>query len=208
MLYTMMNISLAFTLMVISANAQSKQDKRPPEAPYYSKDLVPGTEPPTGWTQMVDTVVVNSGQTVFFALDNTFVRNNIKHVWLILKNNTDTGLFNCLTIDSVIGYDSVGETSDSIDEFYSKPVSRDGGKTVEFKARFIPQPEWEVLAIRNSSGAPCSLHSGSIYSNCVPRADWQPIPALTNWGLLILLVLLVISGIIVIRHRRRGVARA
>jgi hypothetical protein len=171
MLYTMMNISLAFTLMVISANAQSKQDKRPPEAPYYSKDLVPGTEPPTGWTQMVDTVVVNSGQTVFFALDNTFVRNNIKHVWLILKNNTDTGLFNCLTIDSVIGYDSGGVT----------------------------------LAIRNSSGAPCSLHSGSIWSNCEPRADWQPIPALTNWGLLVLLVLLVISGIIVIRHRRKAV---
>ena len=35
-----------------------------------------------------------------------------------------------------------------------------------------------------------------------------PIPTLTNWGLLVLLVLLVISGIIVIRHRRRGVARA
>jgi len=41
--------------------------------------------------------------------------------------------------------------------------------------------------------------------------DEQPppkVPALTNWGLLVLLVLLVISGIIVIRHRRRGVARA
>ena len=34
------------------------------------------------------------------------------------------------------------------------------------------------------------------------------IPSLTNWGLLVLLVLLVISGIIVIRHRRRGVVRA
>lgn len=34
------------------------------------------------------------------------------------------------------------------------------------------------------------------------------IPSLTNWGLLVLLVLLVISGIIVIRHRRRGAVRA
>jgi len=39
--------------------------------------------------------------------------------------------------------------------------------------------------------------------------EGQPgqVPALTNWGLLVLLVLLVLSGIIVIRHRRRGVAR-
>jgi len=34
------------------------------------------------------------------------------------------------------------------------------------------------------------------------------IPSLTNWGMLILLVLLLLSGIIVIRHRRRGVVRA
>lgn len=37
---------------------------------------------------------------------------------------------------------------------------------------------------------------------------YQGVPALTNWGLLVLLVLLVISGIIVIRHRRRGTVRA
>ncbi len=37
---------------------------------------------------------------------------------------------------------------------------------------------------------------------------YQAIPALTNWGMLILLVLLILSGIIVIRHRRRGVVRA
>ena len=36
----------------------------------------------------------------------------------------------------------------------------------------------------------------------------RDIPALTNYGLLVLLVLLVISGIIVIRHRRRGTVRA
>ena len=34
---------------------------------------------------------------------------------------------------------------------------------------------------------------------------YQGVPALTNWGLLVLLVLLVISGIIVIRHRRKAV---
>jgi|GEM_PF-4620661 len=40
-----------------------------------------------------------------------------------------------------------------------------------------------------------------------PDGDGK-VPALTNWGLLVLLVLLVISGIIVIRHRRRAAVRA
>ncbi len=35
-----------------------------------------------------------------------------------------------------------------------------------------------------------------------------PIPSLTNWGMIVLLVLLILSGIIVIRHRRREAARA
>jgi hypothetical protein len=34
------------------------------------------------------------------------------------------------------------------------------------------------------------------------------VPTLTNWGLLVLLALLILSGIIVIRQRRRGVVRA
>jgi hypothetical protein len=43
-----------------------------------------------------------------------------------------------------------------------------------------------------------------------PPEDWEPckLPALTNWGLLILLVLLILSGIYVIYQRRRGVVRA
>ena len=41
-----------------------------------------------------------------------------------------------------------------------------------------------------------------------PETYPRGVPSLTNWGLLLLLVLLVISGIIVIRQRRRGMARA
>lgn len=37
---------------------------------------------------------------------------------------------------------------------------------------------------------------------------WYPAPSLTNWGLAILLVLLVLSGVYVIYQRRKGVARA
>lgn len=35
--------------------------------------------------------------------------------------------------------------------------------------------------------------------------DCPPVPTLSEWGMLVLLVLLILSGIIVIRHRRRGV---
>jgi len=43
-----------------------------------------------------------------------------------------------------------------------------------------------------------------------PVSEQPPprVPSLTSWGLLVLLVLLVISGIIVIRQRRRGAVRA
>jgi len=52
---------------------------------------------------------------------------------------------------------------------------------------------------------------GNIVGNFVQQHQqhfWYPAPSLTNWGLAILLALLVLSGIIVIRQRRKGVARA
>ncbi|HWR83310.1 MAG TPA: hypothetical protein VN285_08405 [Candidatus Deferrimicrobium sp.] len=41
----------------------------------------------------------------------------------------------------------------------------------------------------------------------ITLVGWR-LPALTNWGLIILLALLILSAIIVIRNRRKGVARA
>jgi hypothetical protein len=48
---------------------------------------------------------------------------------------------------------------------------------------------------------------GPIEDDPPPDGDGK-VPALTNWGLLVLLVLLILSGIYVIYHRRKGVVRA
>jgi hypothetical protein len=42
----------------------------------------------------------------------------------------------------------------------------------------------------------------------VPCIKISPVPSLTNWGLIILVALLLLTGFIVIRHRRRGEVRA
>jgi hypothetical protein len=43
---------------------------------------------------------------------------------------------------------------------------------------------------------------------CTYDFRYQPLPSLTNWGLLVLLGLLILSGVYVIYQRRKGVARA
>jgi hypothetical protein len=70
---------------------------------------------------------------------------------------------------------------------------------VRFLVKFQPQPCSESIKIQ--ANADITIQKVIIKTTCF-------VPALTNWGLIILLALLILSGIIVIRQRRRGVVRA
>ena len=113
-----------------------------------------------------------------------------------------------LIADSAIGYSNSSGDTTGIKETRHKPESIDNRKGVEFHVVFVPQPEYEVIRIKNISNSDRTIHSGLIIVGCLPTADTTDLPSLTNWGLLVLVLLLILSGAYVIYQRRKGAVRA
>jgi len=138
---------------------------------------------------------VGAGVSIWVYAPNVYWPPNIKYAAFELYGNT---LHNNLTFDSAIGYDGLGDTVST--EFRGKQELQDPSG-VRFMVEFNPQPDCEMIKITNTGGVPVTIDSAIVKAHC-------RVPSLTNWGLLVLLVLLVLSGIYVIYQRRKGVVRA
>ncbi|HWR83311.1 MAG TPA: hypothetical protein VN285_08410 [Candidatus Deferrimicrobium sp.] len=83
--------------------------------------------------------------------------------------------------------------NDSVPFVFPDPYEKKGS------ARYFLMAQGLVMQGVDSTGHFVQQHEHII--------EWG-LPALTNWGLIILLALLILSAVIVIRNRRKGVARA
>jgi len=185
---------------MLSAQDKGLGEKAIEPVHYFVGVNPPVMDPPgNGWTAGFPASIANSA-TVWFAAENTYVPENYKEFWLRLYGPQAFKL----TADSAIG------SSDSTVIVLVPHISEIGKSTtpdsagVEFHVLFQPQPEWELIRVRNNSGGTIALTGAQAERKC-SRID--RLPSLTNWGLLVLLALLILSGVIVIRQRRRGVAR-
>jgi hypothetical protein len=196
--YTLMGAVMVVLIGPV-ASAQDKSDAVLDTFPTYytssAADLTikPGTG--GGWQNIFPKAII-AGDSLWFGTQNAYRPNNRKLYWLELKDTTVAA--NPIAVQAR-GYKNATTQVYFVSNITSDTVS--GG--VKFHVFFKPQPEWEVILVKNNTLAPMQITSAVGTSDCV-----KFLPALTNWGLIILLALLILSGIIVIRQRRRGVVRA
>jgi len=70
-----------------------------------------------------------------------------------------------------------------------------GTGVYDLKYWIIPQPDWEYVVIRNNGGAPITINKAVIETNC------SPIPSLTPYGIMLLVLLLAGTAVWVMRRR-------
>lgn len=63
--------------------------------------------------------------------------------------------------------------------------------------KIVPQPDWEWIAIKNTSGADVQIERVGIRARCSKR-----IPSLTGWGIGILILLLAATAVWIVRNKK------
>jgi hypothetical protein len=143
-------------------------------------------------------VVLGDSDMIWIGTENLQVDEWKKEWWIELEG--DNVFINLESVD-VVAYDSSGSSAG----YQYSPIAKTQllpDIEARFNVKIWPQPHWEVMQLHATGDVTIDDIKG--YSECGPGFM---VPALTEWGMIVLLVLLVISGIIVIRQRRAA-ARA
>jgi hypothetical protein len=69
------------------------------------------------------------------------------------------------------------------------------GAIYDLKYWIVPQPDWEYFVIENTGGTDVTINKAAISTNC------SPIPSLTPYGLMLLVLLLAGTAVWVMRRR-------
>jgi hypothetical protein len=70
------------------------------------------------------------------------------------------------------------------------------GRVYHLEYVIVPQPNWEWIRVTNISGGPVTIEKATAHTVCIP------IPSLTPYGLMLLVLLLAGAAIWVMRRRR------
>ncbi len=135
---------------------------------------------------------IGAGSSMWFADTNVYVPGNEK-VYTLKLFGTGSSPFTALKDTNATGYLPGGFA------YAALTTGRDvSGTPAVFTAHFRPQPAWEKIQIKNTGGSSVAIDSVSGTSDC------HPVPSLTTYGLIALLLLLIGSAVWVMRHRRRA----
>jgi hypothetical protein len=83
-------------------------------------------------------------------------------------------------------------------------VQANAGLAYDLHWDIDPQPQWEWMAIKNTAASAITLNSVSWSRYCDPKI--RPVPSLTTWGILSLLLLLGGTAVWLIRKRKPAVS--
>ena len=159
----------------------------------YTATTNPGTLPLTDgvWTPyMGESHTVLDGTDFWIGIENIFDDTRLKTLRVYLTgSNVSAG--HAITIT---GFDASGDLS-GIDAYLDEKNVISSNE-VELIFKFDPQPAWEVVWLH--ADGTFGIESIEASSNC--RA---PVPTLTQWGMIVL-ALLLIGSTIFIFVRRRG----
>jgi len=186
---------LAAILVTSVASAQDKQDAvLDTFLTYYttnSADLT--TEPGTGggWLNTFP-YTIDAADSLWFGTQNTYVPVNRKKYWLELKGAAASDL----TAVEARGYIDASTQVDFTSAITKETIT--GG--VKFHVVFRPQPEWEVILVKNNTGSSIEITGAVGTSDCV-----KVVPSLTTYGIIVLVLLLLVSTVWVIRKKKAGV---
>lgn len=192
------------TLILLASVAIAQKDSTLkaiylPWAGYWTKTPADSTIKPGdggNWESTFNTVTVAQNEFIFLGARNGQVLSHQKSCTLHVEGqNLDK-----LQILNKAGYKKDGYLA-LVDS-----VSSSGSNTHRVFIMVInPQPHFEWFKLKDTSATQATVDTAYFGTYCYLKK--KPIPTLTNYGLLVLLVLLVISGIIVIRQRRKGAVR-
>ncbi len=158
----------------------------------YTATTNPGSLPLTDavWTPYTGgPYTVLDGESFWIGIENIFDDVRVKTLRVHLTGS-DVGAGHSIT---VTGFDTAGVSGDFVINYTTNTI---GDDEVEYIINFDPQPEWEVIWFVASGTF--DIESIEASSNC--RA---PVPSLTQWGMIVL-ALLLIGSTIFIFVRRRG----
>ncbi len=193
------------TLMLLASVATAQKDSTlkaiyVPWDGYWTKTPSDSTVRPGDggdWNSTFDNVTVTENEFIFLGARNSQVSTHQKSCTLhVVGQNLDK-----LQILNEAGYKKDGSLA-LVDS-----VSSSGSNIHRVFIMVIdPQPHFEWFKLEDTSATQVTVDTAYFGTYCYLKK--KPIPTLTNWGLLILFLLLVASAIYVIYQRRKGVVRA
>ena len=196
----------ALAAVLISPVASATETKLEGEKSIYATRFArldpglvkPDTTPPGNWMDSTSFVIAKD-DSVWMGTWNSYRDNNFKQYTLFINGTGD--LFNLREIWTK-GY--LPDPAGPEDTVKHTPTARTvGDGVVAFHSQFRPQPEWEVILIKNTSDGPITVTSYYAESTC--RTFPLEIPSLTTYGIIVLVLLLLVSTVWVIRKKKAGV---
>lgn len=158
---------------------------------YYTQDVADLTTKPGtggGWEAGFPSSIADN-DSVWFGSPNIYIPEWRKKYFLKLYGDSTHNL----EAPDAKGY----KTTDSLSDRSNITKSTIAGG-VKFYVLFTPQPEWEVVLVKNASGQQVAIDSVKASSTCYPT----PVPSLTTYGIIVLVLLLLASTVWVIRKKR------
>ena len=148
----------------------------------------PGT-PPSGWTLATGTynISIPDGQKLCIAVENMLVSENATDLRLDL---TGTSLME-LALGSYYGLPAGGTATLVGDPLRTAIL-------LKYHFRFVPQPDWHVVIFNNAAKGAATVTKITASPRCY-------VPSLTEWGLGVLVLVLLASTAFVIYRRRKAV---
>lgn len=180
-------------LIILTCGFAFGQDKFVDDVYIATSD--PGNNPLTGgvWLPYAGQVInVNNGQNLWIGVENLYDAGRTKTLRVTLTGTNVNGHAYTAT-----GFDASGNSGD-ITATVIGQIAFDAN-TVQVTFTFSPQPQWEVIRLTAASNI--SIEEIDATSYC--RA---PVPSLTQWGIMALVLILIGSSVFVIYRRRKAVA--
>jgi hypothetical protein len=163
----------------------------PPYTLHEYADPVTGEYPEAWPIETVPIPAIPAGNWMVFGMENLYWPTNIKSVYLVIEYTGGS-----LDLEQLGWGYAPGSPSQTLGVTYSSP-----GKLIVVWT-IDPQPDYEWLLIKNNGVEPAVITKVYFTDEC------HPVPSLTQWGIIGLVLLMLAAGAMVIVRRRRAMARA
>jgi len=195
--------ALAVAFIAPLSGVQAKQPGEKDVWPVYYSLTDPGNTP-LGEGDWVGPVPVGlplgplaTSTTIWIGCKNEQYDEWRKEWYIELKG---ARIFDFGAVD-VVAYDSFAVST----KYNYSPIAKSmlvADSTVRFNVKIWPQPHWEVMELHVDEPGPVTINNIIGYSECGVAFD---IPALTTYGIIVLVLLLLVSTVWVIRKKRAHV---
>jgi len=193
------NFQILFALaliLVLAASPTFAQDKSAEITiqwdVHHTADAGVAGLPPSvanGWAD-TDDYPVNVAGHHYFGIPNGYDDTVIKTLHLYLNGNI--GVLDLAYVNA-IGYDGSNIPVSTI--MLNRIRATATGVLVEIV--FEPQPEWETVELNFLN--PVEITSATAWTHC--QESYHPVPSLSTWGLIALIVLVLGAGVVMARRK-------